>query len=71
MEVTHEVGLMTVIAVYAIGSDVYIITPVPGAGPTDSHTWVAHCMTPEGAKQMVLSYRETYGIPKYGLDPWE
>lgn len=71
MEVTHEVGLMTVIAVYAIESDVYIITPVPNAGPTDSHTWVAHCMTEEGAKQMVLSYREKYGIPKYGLDPWE
>ena len=28
-------------------------------------------MTEEGAKQLVLSSRERWGIPKYGLDWWE
>lgn len=71
MKVEHEVGLMPIIAVYAIGNRVYMMTPVPNAGPTDSHTWETQCMTDEGAKQMVLSLREKHGIPKYGLDPWE
>ena len=71
MEVTYQYGAMPIASVYQIERTVVFTAASPTGGPTDSVALSIEMMTEEGAKQLVLSSRERWGIPKYGLDWWE